>query len=279
MSPAEKDAIRIYTLENTTVLSAFKKINIDFPEAKCVFDWFGAKEIGSALSGMPFEWRATEYFSGNGNKEFALSFLKNADFSISEVNFKKRNVPLPKVLSPESNGGTIEPNKDVSVLIGISEEEVVKPEFSHFYTNKDGKTEHAVLPMEDESSGTLRAFGLAAPIHQLLTEGGILMIDEIETSLHPRIVEYLLLVFLVNSKDAQLVFTTHNTSLMQADFMRPDVIWFTEKNEAGATELYALDEFNDVKMAKVKGQYEAGRFGAYPHVWNYKLDLTPKKEE
>ncbi|MBQ3620083.1 MAG: AAA family ATPase [Methanosarcinaceae archaeon] len=278
LSQAEKDAILINTLENMTVLSSFRKINVSFSEAKCVFDWFREGVIDPVSPKTQIKISATEYFSKNENKEFILPFLQNSDFNISEISFRKQNMPLPQILSPKDEIEPIRPDKDVSVLIGLRDTEIIKPEFTHFYMNKEKKTENGVLPAEAESSGTIRTFGLAAPFHKALSENGLLMIDEIETSLHPRIVEYLMLVFLVNSKEAQLVFTTHNISLMKSEFMRPDVIWFTEKDETGATELYPLAGFSGVKMAKVREQYEAGKFGAYPHVWNYRLNVIFQKE-
>jgi len=120
-----------------------------------------------------------------------------------------------------------------------------------------------------ESDGTQQVFALSAPIINSLEEANLLVIDELDSSLHPLICRYLLKMFNSkegNQKDAQLVFTTHDISLLDEDLLRRDQVWFTQKDRAGATELFSLADLGERSNLNFAKRYLEGRYGALPYV-------------
>jgi uncharacterized protein len=119
----------------------------------------------------------------------------------------------------------------------------------------------------DESDGTMAYFSILGPILRALATGTVLLIDELESSLHPALARELVKIFndpKVNCHGAQFIFTTHDANLLSLEVLRRDQIWFTEKNREGATSLYPLTDFsvrNDYNIAR---GYLQGRFGAIP---------------
>jgi len=124
------------------------------------------------------------------------------------------------------------------------------------------------LPLENESAGTQRFFSRIGPWLSALNEGRILIIDELEASLHPLLTRRLVEMMQdpsVNTKGAQLLFTTHDVMLLDLSLLRRDQIWFTEKNpDTAATEVYSLWEFSPRKNENIRNGYLQGRFGAVP---------------
>jgi AAA15 family ATPase/GTPase len=131
-----------------------------------------------------------------------------------------------------------------------------------------GKVEIA-LPWASESLGTRRYFQLAGPWLDILENGYIACIDELETSMHPLMVRELLRLFFSekeNKKGAQILFTTHNPLLLDATLIRRDQIWFTEKDTEGEAHLYPLTDFSPRKGESLVRGYLSGRYGAVPFV-------------
>jgi AAA15 family ATPase/GTPase len=125
------------------------------------------------------------------------------------------------------------------------------------------------LPAASESEGTLAYFALLGPVLTTLSSGGLLFIDEITMSLHPLLAMEIVRLFkspAENPKDAQLVFTTHDTSLLDAQLLRRDQVWLTEKDESGGTHLYPLTEFKPRRGENIRSGYLQGRYGAVPLV-------------
>ncbi|WP_341327221.1 ATP-binding protein [Methylotuvimicrobium sp. KM2] len=144
-----------------------------------------------------------------------------------------------------------------------------KPFFTHL--SDAGSSE--LFDEERESSGTQKFFHLAPIIIETLCGGGVLIMDELDNSMHPFMAELIIKLFnepRINKANAQLIFSTHNINLMSPDLLRRDQIWFTEKRQ-GATVFYSLDDFD---KKKVKPQspfyqwYAEGRFGGIPAI-NY----------
>ena len=129
----------------------------------------------------------------------------------------------------------------------------------------DGNT--FFLDLNSESAGTRRLLIVLSHMFSALDNGGLLCIDELDASLHTNAVETLLKVFCssdVNSRGAQLIATTHDTSLMNLSLLRRDQQWFTEKDQDGATHLYSLSDFRTRKDDNFERGYREGRYGAIP---------------
>jgi AAA15 family ATPase/GTPase len=124
---------------------------------------------------------------------------------------------------------------------------------------------------DDESQGTRKFVAMAGPVLHTVEEGSILLIDEFEARLHPKLTKAILDWFHgpQNNKGAQLVIATHDTGLMTPEILRRDQIWFCEKDNQGTTTLYCLDEFDKQEVratTKFNRQYLEGIFGAVPKI-------------
>lgn len=135
----------------------------------------------------------------------------------------------------------------------------------------DGGT--ATIPLEEESDGTLKMFALYPVLQDTLENGGVLFVDELNARLHPLLVRSFLITFLnpaINTKNAQLVFTTHDSWQLSNNLLRRDEIWFTEKDKQGVSTLYSLADFIDEDGAKIRKDesyeknYLLGKYGAIP---------------
>lgn len=127
---------------------------------------------------------------------------------------------------------------------------------------------------ENESEGTKKLFALAGLILRALREGKVILIDELDSKLHPLITKTLIELFNsndTNPKNAQLIFTTQDTNLLSNKIFRKDQIWFTEKNQYEVTDLYSLVEYNNVsEEASFENDYIKGKYGAIPYIGNLK---------
>ena len=148
-----------------------------------------------------------------------------------------------------------------------------KYELFAVHKTRDGllEGEEANFPFfQKESIGTITLYGLGALMLLILNRGHILVVDEIDNSLHPKLCKFLIKLFhhpLTNPRNAQLIFASHETTLLDRELLRKDQIWFTEKNKYGETQLFSAQDFD-----KVKGDepfdlwYMQGKFGGQPNI-------------
>lgn len=131
---------------------------------------------------------------------------------------------------------------------------------------------------EEESSGTERLFGLLEPIAKAIRTGCPLFVDELDSNMHPELVEQILFSLFhddsYNSRFAQLIFTTRDTSLLDLKLMDKSQIWFAEKDRLGATTLISLDEYIGVTDRNdIKKDYMMGRYGGVPYLGDFRKFL------
>ena len=125
----------------------------------------------------------------------------------------------------------------------------------------------------EESEGTRKLFFIMLTILDVVKKNKILLIDEIEDSLHPKIIEYIIDIFNMG-KSAQLIFSTHNTNLLDLSKFRKDQIWFVNKKEDGGSELYSLYDYNDFRdTMDLEKAYLQGRFDSIPIIDDSKEKL------
>lgn len=136
-----------------------------------------------------------------------------------------------------------------------------------------GSDELAKIPLQNESAGTLKMFALYPELQEVLDQGGVFFVDELNARLHPLLVRNFILTFLnpeINVNHAQLVFTTHDTWQLSNQLLRRDEIWFTEKNNDGLSTLYSLADFVDEDGSRIRKDesyeknYLLGKYGAIP---------------
>lgn len=136
-----------------------------------------------------------------------------------------------------------------------------------------------LFELNEESDGTVRLLDFVPAFLRVVSDKRVFVIDEIERSIHPLLIKELIQKFsLDENTKGQLIFTTHETNLLDQEFFRKDEIWFTEKNKDGATDLYSLNDFKEHKTIDIKKGYLSGRYGSIPFLGNLK-DLNWHKND
>ena len=211
------------------------------------------------------------------------SYLKAFDTGIKEVKFKKEESQeinhfvnhLTELTKERSGRSDLNFNKYENLKF--------KPEFLHDVYKGEQRSGSESFKLEEESIGTQKLYKILGTIYNVLKTGGTLIIDEINNSFHTHLSKFLIEIFqskVTNKKNAQLIFTTHDTTLFEYGLFRRDQIWFTEKDNYGATSLYSLVEFKNSNLRKdtpLEKWYLSGRFGALP-IFNESLLLEQDAE-
>lgn len=131
----------------------------------------------------------------------------------------------------------------------------------------------AKIPLKNESAGTLKMFNLYSSLNLVIKDGGIMILDELDSSIHPLLLRNIIQVFLnpeINTKHSQLIFTSHDSWLLDAILLRSDEIWFTEKTRDGVSKLYSLADFIN-EDENYKNDYLLGKYGAIPNLKHFNM--------
>lgn len=204
------------------------------------------------------------------SKEEVVTFLKDADIGIIDISVKEKKNEEDELLNHfiefmKQKGKNLEGNTLETYMHHLK------------YDNHRSVVSEEKFTLDMESRGTTKLYSMLYPILLVLKRGGILLIDEIESSLHPLLCERIIELFnnrITNPHNAQLIFTTHNTLLMNPKILRRDQIYFIEKNRYGISSMYSLYDINlDIRSNfNYLNNYLAGRFGAIPYLGSF--DLT-----
>ena len=123
------------------------------------------------------------------------------------------------------------------------------------------------FPIEVESAGTLKLLSVLPKVFNVLKTGGVIVVDELDLSLHTHAAEKLIRIFCTNALNpngAQILTTTHDTNLMEINYLRRDQIWFVDKNHTGSTQIYPLTDFRTPLTDNIEKGYLQSRFGSTP---------------
>ena len=245
------------TRSNALLLSTAVQLNSD--QLKPVYNWFKEKLRPTNINGWGPSFTAS-LCEDDDSKEEVLKFLKAADFDIHDIKVEKEKFD-PKSLPDEFPESIKE--KIISEMKG---KEVIDIKTLH----KTDAGNLVPLEFEDESDGTQKFFSFAGPWIDILKNGYVLIVDELHDSLHPKMVKYLVELFhseKTNPNNAQLIFTTHETSILSQEVFRRDQIWFCEKDNTQASNLYPLSDFSPRKdKENIELGYLSGRYGALPFI-------------
>ena len=271
ISSVAKEEINIKCLPNMSFFAARNQVNVILPKIDDARDWMKNNLMQPINPKIGLFDYAQEKLSENDElKKLILGFIKEADFNISDIKTKEERNAIPEELvdifikTRESlSDEEIERIRKEKTLAGLS------TDFEHTVINENG-VERYFLEDIFESDGTRRTAGLQAAVYTSLKRNAFLSIDEVEASLHPYLILFILKKFLeVNNSKSQLLITTHYDPLLNEvdELFRKDSVWFTEKNQAGSTELYSLVEFNGLnRIASLQKAYRQGRFGGIPKI-------------
>lgn len=252
-----KSVLQESTRSNALFLSTAVQLNNE--QLKPAYNWFRQKLRIIDVNGITPAFTADECGTEAGRKK-VLEFLNAADLSITDI-----KVELKKFNSAVLPDDMPAPLKDV-ILKGLDGKEVHDIKFLHTVA---GTNELVAIDSRDESAGTRKLFTFAGPWLDVLKNGYILFVDELNNSMHPLMVHFLIGLInnpRVNKNNAQLVFSTHDTSVLDNNLFRRDQIWFTEKDDTNATRLYPLTDFTPRKGEALGKGYLNGRYGALPYV-------------
>jgi hypothetical protein len=245
----ENRSISSLTRPNSLFLSAAAQNNHE--RLAPLFEWFSRRlEVANDRSWRKmYQHTANLCFDEPASRAAILSMLESADLGITGL--------------------------EVSLDPGMSYFDV--PLDVRFRHRSAVSGDGIVLPFHHESEGTRTLFVLSGLIVDALARGGVLLVDELDRSLHPHLAMKIVSIFndpQANPNGAQLLFNTHDTNLLDRDYLRRDQIWFTEKGDDGATRLFPLTDFRARKYENLERGYLQGRYGAVPSVRTPDLRLV-----
>jgi len=269
ISQIANDEIVEKCVPRMSVISAYKQVSMSLPEMEAFVGWMQDQFFIVVKPEMYFQHIAEPLIEKDQSlKEFMVNFLYKTDFGIVDI---------------FSNNTEEKVDKNVMSLImknkNIPEEEKMKlkkektyqrtnTSFIHRVTNEEGEVEYFGVLKMYESDGTLKALGLACQIKSLVGKEAFMPIDNIESSLHPNLIEFFIEDFFKQKGQSQLLLTTHYDGLLDKDdLLRRDSIWFAEKGANGSTALFHLSRFKGIKkITSLQKAYNCGTFGAIPYI-------------
>lgn len=248
LSKSTRNNIEVALDKQVLIVSLGAKLKVD--KCKLVRDWFLANEFadfGNVYTNFFLSRRLPKGFvEGKGIQQKVVQYFSSFDENIKGFNVEE--VP--------AEGNSKEPTYKINSI--------------HKKIDSD---EIAEIPLGMESAGTLKMFALYPELQEVLQNGSVYFIDELNARLHPLLVRNFILIFLnpeVNVNHAQLIFTTHDTWQLSNRLLRRDEIWFTEKDTDGVSTLYSLADFINEDGTKIRKDesyeknYLLGKYGAIP---------------
>ncbi|NCC53314.1 MAG: hypothetical protein EOM20_19175 [Spartobacteria bacterium] len=248
-----------YTLRNMLFLS--KAVANNREELQSVYDWFKERlrffNLG-AHHRLSHNYTLRQVEEKTEYAERIVALLRHADIGVSGAGAVE-NPPDEETLEKYINSAP----EDVREQ--LRKRKWITPELTH----QGAGAFDIPLPWDTESAGTQRLFALAGPWLDILHQGFVVCVDELETSMHPLMVRELMRLFMSekeNAHGAQLIFTTHNPLLLDTTLIRRDQAWFTDKDEEGVAHLYPLTDYSPRRGESLVRGYLSGRYGAVPFI-------------
>jgi AAA15 family ATPase/GTPase len=239
--------------------------------SKNILNWFNHFNF---IDGMEHESYINYTMKEMRNKEFKhkiVELVKTADIGIEDIVLEEEEVPTHIIekmpLPDEVKQKMLEDGGVTSISLNT---------YHKKFDENNNEIDNVIFELDrEESKGTRKFFKMSAPILNTLRDGKILMIDELDASLHPMLTKHLINLFHdknINTKNAQLIFATHDTNLLTKTMFRRDQIWLTEKDKFGVTDIYSLAQFKNVrKNDDFEKHYIQGKYGAIPYLGKFEF--------
>ena len=247
----DREIWRRATRDNALFLSTAAALNST--QLSPLYDWFNTRLHVVGIRGWHPAYSAERAL---GERKVAMvEFLRAADLAVSDLHVVEREI-TEEMISDEV------PPDSKKHLLG-------KRSYRVRVVHEDSSGRPVELGLDEESGGTQKLFTLAGPWVDVLENGHVVVVDELHDNLHPMLVRYLVERFHDPGleSDAQLVFSTHDTSILSQDVFRRDQVWFCERNARQETELVPLSDFSPRKgIENLERSYLAGRYGAVPYL-------------
>jgi hypothetical protein len=270
----EGHGLEARTRPNALFLSVVAQFNGEL--AVALLHWFRAGlNVISGLQDAAYSMFTTRRLAEDQDfRQRVIDFVREADLGIADISvetlpFIESDIPedlrdvmenLVRKITKRGTEGDVEGELTVNRIktahkVYDQKQKMIR--LTNFYME------------EQESEGTQKLFNLSGPLLDTLEKGKVLVIDEMEARLHPLITRAIIQLFnssQTNPNNAQLIFATHDTSVLNNRFFRRDQIWFTEKDRYGATDLYSLSELKVRNDASFDKDYINGKYGAIPFI-------------
>ena len=277
VSSTAKELLELNCLSNLSFFAAKAKVNIHLNHIDSVMRFFEEAFMESEIESDILFNIAEEYVAKDPEaKKHLLRFLKEADFNISELTSKKEEVLIPDQIR---NAILADPNSPASVKEKLKESSSIsrtKTLFTHQVDTQGGMEEYVIRSV-DESLGTRRIFGLENYLYVLERTENIAILDEIDSSLHPNLVDFVISKFAQYADSAsQLIITTHYTGLLDNPDLRDDCFWITEKDKSGASTIRSVGKIKDARLTSKEKGYRLGKLGGTPDL---KIEPETTSEE
>ena len=218
-------------------------------------------------------------YKNKNNKKLVIEFLKKIGIIVNDIEvYREKNEFFLK---------NIRESKEFQIL-SEKEQEKLLSQIAYIYrihfVYEDNQKQKYKLDYYEQSAGTQKILSMFFPIYNLLNNGGVMIIDELDITLHYSLIKEIIKMFNsveYNRKNAQLIFTTHNLLLLDFNLFREDQIWFLENNDVSTgTELYSLSDIEGYKKNKyLLRDYLNGNFGGIPKLKDFGVDLWLEKKE
>ena len=218
-------------------------------------------------------------YENKNNKKLVIEFLKKIGIIVNDIEvYREKNEFFLK---------NIRESKEFQIL-SEKEQEKLLSQIAYIYrihfVYEDNQKQKYKLEYYEQSSGTQKILSMFFPIYNLLNNGGVMIIDELDITLHYSLIKEIIKMFNsveYNRKNAQLIFTTHNLLLLDFNLFREDQIWFLENNDVSTgTELYSLSDVEGYEKNKyLLRDYLNGNFGGIPKLEDFGVDLWLEKKE
>ena len=252
--------------KNALLLSVAAQFNEE--QANAVISWFVNLRVISSVKEYSSQRYTISRTKTSSDKQKIITLLKDADFGIQDVEIE--------LMSEDNILSHFSPRlKDlfISEIKQGNSRHVNDILLSHRKYGRDNEFVNNVqFSLEkDESSGTQKYFNLLGPILDVLDKGQVLVVDELDAQLHPNLLCRIISLFHsseMNHQNAQLIFNTHDTNLLDSGLFRRDQIWFTDRDKYGAAKLYSLADFSSEEVRKNEAfekNYIKGKYGAVPY--------------
>ncbi|AZQ11920.1 AAA family ATPase [Shewanella khirikhana] len=245
------------TKKNSLFLSTAVQLNSE--QLRPVFEWFTSELAIAGIHGWSSGF-STVQCDDKEHKESIIKLLRDVDIVIDDIVIEKSE--FDESIIPDE----VPEEVKKSIIAKMKGETIVEAKFLR--VDDDG--ESIEFELDDESDGTKRFFSFSGPWLDALNTGKVLFVDELNSNLHPLLVKHMVKLFHCkksNKNNAQLIFTTHETSILKQDVFRRDQIWFMQKN-GNESELYSLSNFKPRKgFENLEERYLSGSYGALPFIF------------
>lgn len=247
------------TRDNALFLSTAVLLNNE--QLRPVFQWLAEQLIVVVANVEINKWLSFELLRSSEGQRRITDFLHAADIDIDRLELKEEDLPQP----PPAPPGALQITFGIGPPPGVSLAGNKLYRVLSWHKRKDDALD-TPFDLGEESDGTRMLFHYAGGLFRAIDTGATVCIDEFDRSLHPHITRFLLEQFQSAQleKNPQLVFSTHDVTLLDQDLLRRDQVWFIEKDRQGTSRLYPLLDYSPRKDEALQRGYLKGRYGAVP---------------